>query len=293
MRMRVIQCRRCGKQFVLEVSRSKLASGRAFYCSEACYEAELQNTEQVTCTNCGKPVVANSLTAPYCSVTCKALAQASAGRRGASGTNPYICQMVGCFEAVHEPVVLQTNDTLYLCAKHRAQLLAGQLTAGHIANMTVYYIHDLRARRLNRLYDERGSLCEILRRDDPLYADFPEGFAQVYITHVDYHVVKGWHLHLKQRDHFFCVYGTAKVVLYDDREDSLTRGLVNEMILTPERPLLLQIPERVWHGFMALSPGGAGILNFPTRMYDYADPDEYRCDPHSGQIPYSWEVEDR
>jgi len=211
------------------------------------------------------------------------------------GTNPFICQMVGCFEAATEPIPLpDAQDQLCLCAKHRAQYLGGELSLAQIAGMTVRYICDLRVKRLNRLYDERGNLCEILRRDDPIYREcFPDGFAQAYITHVDYHVVKGWHMHLKQKDHFFGVYGRAKVVLYDDREDSPTQGLINEIILTPERPLLLQIPERVWHGFMALSLEGAGILNFPTRLYDYADPDEHRRDPHTGGIPYSWAVKDR
>lgn len=215
--------------------------------------------------------------------------------RSAGGTNPYICQIVGCFEPATEPILLSEGEgNLSLCVKHRAQYLSGEMSLGHIASMTARYIHDLRVKRLNRLYDERGNLCEILRCDDPIYREcFPEGFAQAYITHVDYHVVKGWHQHLKQKDHFFGVYGRAKVVLYDEREDSPTQGLINEIILTPERPLLVQIPERVWHGFMALSLEGAGILNFPTRLYNYADPDEYRRDPHTGGIPYSWAVKDR
>lgn len=215
--------------------------------------------------------------------------------RSAGGTNPYICQMVGCFEEATEPIPLPAEGHyLYLCPKHRSLHLTGDLPVEHIAAMTTRYIHDLRVKRLQRLYDERGNLCEILRCDDPFFQQgFPNGFAQAYITHVDYHVVKGWHMHLKQKDHFFAVYGRAKVVLYDERDGSPTRGVINEIILTPERPLLLEIPEQVWHGFMALSLEGAGILNFPSRPYHYADPDEYRRDPHTGGIPYSWAVKDR
>ncbi len=114
-------------------------------------------------------------------------------QRSTGGTNPFICQMVGCFEASTEPIPLPDGQGhLYLCAKHRTPYQAGELSLGHIASMTVRYVHDLRVKRLNRLYDERGNLCEILRRDDPIYRDcFPEGFAQAYITHVDYRVVKG------------------------------------------------------------------------------------------------------
>lgn len=289
------RCRYCGREFLQEISRAGLASARALYCSDECYHMAQQSEETVSCPACGKTVSRYAPTAPYCSATCLATSQGVTVRRGAGGTNPYICQMVGCFELVTEPIPLpESGESLYLCSRHRAQHLSGELSLPHIASMTTRYIHDLRVKRLNRLYDERGNLCEILRKDDLIYREcFPEGFAQAYITHVNYGVIKGWHLHLKQKDHFFGVYGTAKVVLYDEREDSPTRGMVNEIILTPERPLLVQIPERIWHGFMALSLEGAGILNFPTRPYDYAAPDEYRCDPHSGEIPYSWHVEDK
>ncbi len=295
MSLKRIRCRYCGKEFLQELSRATLASGRGLYCSDECYHMASQSAEVVQCPACGKEVSRYAATAPYCSAVCRVTAQASAGKRPVGGTNPFICQMVGCYEPATEPIpVPDTDEFIYLCAKHRSQYASGELSVGHIASMTARYIHDLRVKRLNRLYDERGSLCEILRCDDELFREsFPDGFAQAYITHVNHGVVKGWHLHLKQKDHFFGVYGTAKVVLYDERDGSPTRGMVNEIILTPERPLVVQIPERVWHGFMALSPEGAGILNFPTRLYDYADPDEYRCDPHSGEIPYSWAVEDR
>lgn len=295
MSLKRVHCRVCGKEFLQELNRASLSSRRALYCGDECYQRASQSTETIACPSCGKAVRRYAPTAPYCSVACRVTSQAAIAKRAVGGTNPFICQMVGCFEPSTEAICdPESSEHVYLCAKHRALHLSGDLSIAHIASMTSRYIHDLRIKRLNRLYDERGNLCEILRRDDPLYREcFPDGFAQAYITHVNYGVVKGWHLHLKQKDHFFGVYGTAKVVLYDEREDSPTRGLVNELILTPERPLVVQIPERVWHGFMALSAEGAGILNFPTRMYDYADPDEYRCDPHSDEIPYSWNVEDR
>lgn len=295
MALKQIRCRYCGKEFLAELSRARLASRRLFYCSDECFHMASQSEETSPCPGCGKPVPRYAPTAPFCSVICRVTSSSPAARRSAAATNSTICQMVGCFEPAVKPIALPDGgEALYLCVQHREQYLSGALSLEHIASMTVRYIHDLRVKRLNRLYDERGNLCEILRRDDALYQEsFPDGFAQAYITHVHHGVVKGWHLHLKQKDHFFGVYGTAKVVLYDEREESPTRGMVNEIILSPERPLVVQIPERVWHGFMALSPEGAGILNFPTRLYNYADPDEYRCDPHSGEIPYVWEVEDR
>ena len=51
--------------------------------------------------------------------------------------------------------------------------------------------------------DERGWLMEMLRADDPFF----QKFGQCYLTVVYPGVVKGWHYHKKQTDHFVCVQG--------------------------------------------------------------------------------------
>ncbi len=44
-----------------------------------------------------------------------------------------------------------------------------------------------------------------------------------------------------------------KVVLYDPREDSPTKGEVNEFFLGEHNPMLVQIPPLVYHGFKCIS----------------------------------------
>ncbi|HEX7880230.1 MAG TPA: dTDP-4-dehydrorhamnose 3,5-epimerase family protein, partial [Candidatus Eisenbacteria bacterium] len=92
--------------------------------------------------------------------------------------------------------------------------------------------------------DERGFLMEILRKDDPFFKEF----GQVYLTVVYPDVVKGWHYHRKQTDHFCVVKGMSKVVLYDSREGSRTFGEVNEFFLGDHNRTLLVIPPLVLHG---------------------------------------------
>jgi dTDP-4-dehydrorhamnose 3,5-epimerase len=81
-------------------------------------------------------------------------------------------------------------------------------------------IHGVLTKLLKVIPDERGWLMEMLRDDDPFY----QRFGQVYLTVVYPEVVKGWHYHKKQTDHFVVVKGMSKVVLYDSREDSPTKG---------------------------------------------------------------------
>lgn len=145
-------------------------------------------------------------------------------------------------------------------------------------------IQDVHVRPLKVIPDERGRLMEMVRADDELF----QGFGQVYMTTAYPGVVKAWHYHVKQWDHMTCVRGMMKIVLYDDREDSPTRGEVNEFVVGEHKPLLIRIPPKVYHGFKCVSDHEAMVINCVTEVYDYADPDEHRVDPHDNEIPYDW-----
>jgi len=153
-------------------------------------------------------------------------------------------------------------------------------------------IHGVQVKPLRVLPDDRGFLMEMLRGDDPLF----ERFGQVYITGCRRGVAKAWHYHREQTDYFVCVAGTALVVLYDGRDDSPTRGSVQEFTLysPPTQnpaPLLLRIPPLVVHGFTTVHSEEARIVNIPTLPYRYANPDEYRYPWDSPEIPYRWPAE--
>jgi dTDP-4-dehydrorhamnose 3,5-epimerase len=149
-------------------------------------------------------------------------------------------------------------------------------------------IEGARLKPLRVMPDERGRLMEILRSDEDIFRKF----GQAYLTTAYPGVVKAWHYHKVQIDHFCVVRGMMKIVLYDDREGSPTRGVVNEFFLGDHNQQLLQIPNLVYHGFKCVSETEAMVLNLPTEVYDYANPDEYRLDPHSSDIPYNWNRKD-
>ncbi len=149
-------------------------------------------------------------------------------------------------------------------------------------------IKDVATKVLRVLCDERGRLMEMLRCDDPIY----KGFGQVYLTSAYPGVVKAWHYHRLQWDHFVVVSGMMKVVLYDPREDSPTRGEVNEFFLGEHSATLVQIPPMVYHGFKCISEREAIVINCPSEPYQYKNPDEYRVDPHTNDIPYDWARKD-
>jgi dTDP-4-dehydrorhamnose 3,5-epimerase len=149
-------------------------------------------------------------------------------------------------------------------------------------------IDGVRTKTLKVVADERGRLMEILRADDDLF----EKFGQVYLTAAYPGVVKAWHYHERQTDHFACVAGMMKLVLYDDREGSPTRGTVNEFFVGEHHPLLVRIPRLVFHGFKCISEREALVINIPTEVYEHAQPDEFRVDAHDPGIPYDWARKD-
>ena len=149
-------------------------------------------------------------------------------------------------------------------------------------------IKDVQVKPLKVIPDERGRLMEMLRSDDPLF----KRFGQVYMTTAYPGAVKAWHFHKKQWDHFVCVRGMMKVVLYDSREDSPTKGEVNEFFMGDHNPILVQIPPLVFHGFKCVSEYEAIVVNTPTEVYVYDQPDEFRVPPHKNDIPYDWSRKD-
>jgi dTDP-4-dehydrorhamnose 3,5-epimerase len=100
--------------------------------------------------------------------------------------------------------------------------------------------------------------------------------------------IGAWSCHARSIDRLFINQGHVKVVLYDARDDSPTRGVVMELHAGDARPAFVVIPVGVWHGLQNLGASDALMLNLPTTAYDYADPDHYRLPWDTDQIPYRW-----
>lgn len=145
-------------------------------------------------------------------------------------------------------------------------------------------ISGVKIKKLKLIPDERGRLMEILRCDDEIF----ERFGQVYFTTAYPGIVKAWHYHKRQDDHFVCILGKIRLALFDGREDSETKGQIDEYILSLEDPFLVKIPKMVYHGFKSITDFESMILNIPTMPYNHKEPDEYRIDPYDNDIPYDW-----
>lgn len=137
---------------------------------------------------------------------------------------------------------------------------------------------------LKQIPDERGKVMHMLRRDD---AEF-EKFGEIYFSVVNPDKVKAWHLHKEMTLNYAVVFGLIKLVLYDLRDDSPTKGELQEIPLGQDQYCLVKIPKGIWNGFKGVSSEPAIVANLATEPHH---PDEIvRIDPFENDIPYDWGV---
>jgi len=148
-------------------------------------------------------------------------------------------------------------------------------------------INGVKLTQLKQLLDERGKVMHMLRAD----SDGFTGFGEIYFSCVYPGAVKAWHLHKRMTLNYAVPHGNIKFVLYDDRENSPTRGELQEIFLGPDNYCLVTVPPRVWNGFKGIGPTMAIVANCASIPHDPAEID--RLDPFSPDIPYSWEIRHR
>ena len=148
--------------------------------------------------------------------------------------------------------------------------------------MTGRTIFDVKIHPLRRIPDDRGAVMHMLRRDDPWF----EQFGEIYFSMVYPGAIKGWHFHTRMTLNYAVVIGAIRLVIYDDREQSPTRGVIQEIVTGEENYALVTVPPGLWNGFTGLGPAPAIVANCATEPHD---PDEIiRLDPHDRRFPYDW-----
>ncbi|MFA5774465.1 MAG: dTDP-4-dehydrorhamnose 3,5-epimerase family protein [Ilumatobacteraceae bacterium] len=135
---------------------------------------------------------------------------------------------------------------------------------------------------LRQISDERGKVMHMLRSTDPVF----KSFGEIYFSCVYPNAIKAWHLHKQMTLNYAVPHGQIKFVLYDDRDDSATRGEVQEIFLGPENYCLVTVPPLVWNGFVGLGSEMSIVANCASIPHD---PDEIvRLDPFDASIPHNW-----
>lgn len=124
----------------------------------------------------------------------------------------------------------------------------------------------------------------MLKCTDPHFVKFGE----IYFSTIFRNVIKGWHRHREMTLNYACIFGRIKLVVYDDRAGSATRGRVREIFLGPDNHALVVIPPGLWNGFKGMSDPFAIVANCCTHAHDPLLSERIPFD--DAAIPYEWQV---
>ena len=145
-------------------------------------------------------------------------------------------------------------------------------------------IEGVQVTPLRKLPDERGYVMHLLRSDSPAF----RGFGEVYFSGIYQGVVKGWHLHRVCTLNYAAVRGMVKVVLFDARDGSATKGELMELFIGDHDYQLVTVPPGVWNGIKGVSAPDALVAICLDVPYDPAE--VVRVDPFENEIPYDWSL---
>ena len=168
--------------------------------------------------------------------------------------------------------------------------MRNQLSSAQKFDLDGFAVYDLK-----KLPDERGYFSEIMRYDwKEIFG--AEQIVQANLSMSYPRIIRAWHRHARgQIDYFVVLQGAMKIVAYDDREGSQTRGKLVEVVASEERLQIVRSPGHYWHGTKTVSDKPSLTLYFVNKLYDYKNPDEERCPWNDSRIidprtnaPYDW-----
>lgn len=135
---------------------------------------------------------------------------------------------------------------------------------------------------LKKIDDDRGSVMHMLKKTDSHF----EGFGEIYFSLTLAGIVKAWKRHNRITQFFAVPVGNLLLVLFDPREDSLTKGMVQQVHLGEDNYQLIRIPAGIWYGFRAEGNSYSLIANCATDPHDPMESDKAPIECEF--IPYNW-----
>ena len=145
-------------------------------------------------------------------------------------------------------------------------------------------IHDIKITPLKIISDNRGKVMHMLRRDSSIF----KSFGEIYFSTIFKNSIKAWHLHRDSTLNYACVKGNVKLVLFDDRKNSSSKGNFQEIVLSPKNYFLVTIPPNIWNGFKGIDEEESIIANCLDLPHN--EKMMIRKDPNDKYFKYNWKI---
>ena len=124
---------------------------------------------------------------------------------------------------------------------------------------------------LKHIVVPKGDIYHAMKSTDKGYM----GFGEAYFSQIEHGKAKGWKRHNRMTLNLIVLVGAIKFVIFDDRENSITYGQFQEIILSPEHNYQrLTVEPGLW---MAFYGEGEGVSMLMDIIPEPHDPSEASC----------------
>jgi dTDP-4-dehydrorhamnose 3,5-epimerase len=150
--------------------------------------------------------------------------------------------------------------------------------------MDAAIIEGVKLVSLLEIGDSRGAVLHMLRNDSPDFISFGE----CYFSEVLPGVIKGWKKHHLQTQNLAVPVGRIRIVMFDERIESSTKGLVQVVELgRPDAYIRVTIPPGIWYAFSCISSEKGLLVNCADIPHQSSESETMPLEQSS--IPYKWQ----
>jgi dTDP-4-dehydrorhamnose 3,5-epimerase len=125
-----------------------------------------------------------------------------------------------------------------------------------------------------------GNVLHALKNHESSFTQFGEA----YFSSVKMNAVKGWKKHQKMTLNIVVPVGVIQFVLFDDRKNSQTYKLIDEIELSVHNYQRLTVPPGIWMAFKGKGDGLNLLLNIASIPHEPSEADNLPID--NNIIPY-------
>ena len=125
-----------------------------------------------------------------------------------------------------------------------------------------------------------GNVLHALKNHEPSFKQFGEA----YFSTVRFNTVKGWKKHTEMTLNVIVPVGVIHFVLYDERKDSSSYGVIDEIELSVKNYHRLTVPPGVWMAFKGIGEGLNMLLNIASIPHEPMEAENMPI--HNNTIPY-------
>jgi len=113
---------------------------------------------------------------------------------------------------------------------------------------------------LKQIVNPKGDIYHGMKKSDKGF----ESFGEAYFSTVIKDEIKGWKKHTKMVLNLVVPVGCVEFVIYDDRDNSSTKGEFFKVQLSQENYQRLTVPAGVWMGFRGIGSELNMLLNLAS-----------------------------